>query len=1055
MKKAAGLWILISVFIGLWARPCLAATFTVLDTFSTQSYSNQDGTANWIADWVEVNDNNAPDSGWISIPLDSGHLRIRGNRSDALEIRRSVDLSLATSAVLSFDYERRRFNSWQDSLTVQISSDGGGTWNTLVTINTESAMSGSWSGDISAYLSADTWIRFVGTDTLAQNEQVFLDNVRIDYVVPELVAYYALEGDVADSSGNGHDGGAQGTTDYQPAMVCDGVQLDGSGYLQVPDNGGFDLPDALTVMAWIRPDSLSVPDHTEGLYSFLSKDTNFEFHVRSDGSLYWWWSDGSLATGAGLVPVGTWTHVAFVYSRAAGNLQIYVNGSQAANQSYSDPMPLNNDPFYIGTDKTTGGGELPQRRFYGGIDEVRVYDGALPQAEITTLMNTANPCAVAIDHYEIVHDGSALTCAPEAVTVRACVDPGCTALYDQDVVIDLSPAGWVGGDQQTLTGGSGIFRLRHTTPETVTLSVSSLSPAAANPPLCVDGSGGSSCELTFHEAGFIFDVADLTSCTLEQNIRIAAVRADATAEQCVGDDSFANTTRNVNFWSSYQEPATGTRPVLVNGSAVAVASPGTAVQLAFDAQAESLLSVQYNDAGRVGLSARFEGSGDEAGLVMIGGDSFVAVPDHLQVTATTNGTTLLDNTTPFGDPHWPAGQNFFVAVSGVCADDSVTPNFAATTTFTATAANPAPGGFSGGPLTVADYTGGTATGTAAYSEVGTVTLQAQAADYLGSGVDVVGSTVIGRFTPFQFAVALNTPAFAPGCPTGGFTYIGQPFTYATAPEITVTAQNMSGNTTVNYTGVWWKITNATLTGKTYAADHGTLDLSGIPAVDPVISDDGGGVGRLTFGDGGVSGGISFQRNAPEVPFNAEISLSINVLDEDGIAATANPVKFGDATAGNGIAFTGSAKQMRWGRLVLENAYGSELVALSMPFRAEFFNGASAFATNIQDDCTGVALNQLTLNNGSGSVTADNPIQVGAGNSSTTLLNIPFAAGDAGLQFSAPGSQGYIDVDVDLSTLPWLEYDWNGDGSQEGPSARATFGIHQGRPHIIYLREIFR
>ena len=41
---------------------------------------------------------------------------------------------------------------------------------------------------------------------------------------------------------------------------------------------------------------------------------------------------------------------------------------------------------------------------------------------------------------------------------------------------------------------------------------------------------------------------------------------------------------------------------------------------------------------------------------------------------------------------------------------------------------------------------------------------------------------------------------------------------------------------------------------------------------------------------------------------------VNVLDADGIAATANPVTFGDATAGNGIPFTGGAKLMRWGRL---------------------------------------------------------------------------------------------------------------------------------------------
>jgi len=1280
VKRPTVLWILIALFIGAVARPCPAATETVLDTFSNVSYSNQDGTANWSTDWVEENDDNDPGSGWISIHSGSDSLRIRGaNHSNSIAIRRGVDLSRATSAVFSFDYQRTSFNSWRDTLDVEISADGGSTWDNLVTIRWFGSTSGSWNDDISAYLSADTRIRFVGSGSLSPNERVYIDNVRIAYEAPDapqLVAHYALEGDATDSSGNGHNGSSQGTVVYQRAKICDGVQLDGSGYLTAPDNSDFDLSDALTMMAWIHPDTLSVADHTEGLYCFLSKDTNSEFHVRSDGSLYWWCQGDNLTTPSGLVDVGTWTHVAFVYSRSEGSARVYVNGAQIANQAYSAALPTNNDSLYIGTDIATGGGELSTRRFYGSIDEVRIYDGALTEAQVVEQMNETDPCALptplaewrfdecayegsaplakdtqgsydlvargtvesepagvvgraamadrsydaflagtdvpmagewtvatwfrmpfthtegsryhvlgamagggsdlmwvdrnndyrwggwansgsatgsfrfstladgwhhmvlvaasgrtdlyidgvftdsislqpsgnlhyvgtsyeqsggeegfradldeflvfsgalgadqiqslyqlqsaglnldgttreeilcdaAIDHFEIVHDSTALTCVPETVTVRACVDADCTELYADDITIDLSPTGWVGGDSQTLSAGSGSFRLRHTTPETVTLSVSSQDPAADNAVQCIDGSGGSSCNLTFYEAGFIFDVPDLTSCSQEENISIAAVRADATAEHCVGDDSFADTTRSVYFWSSYQEPSTGTRTVTVNGSAVAGASPGTAVALSFDAQAEGLLAVRYDDAGRVGLSARFDGTGDEAGLTLVGSDSFVAVPDHLAVTATTDGTTALDNTTNEGDPHWPAGEDFVVAVSGVCADGSVTPNFAATTNFTVASADPAPGVFSGGPLAESDYSGGTATGTAAYSEVGTVTLQAEVTDYLGSGIDISGTAVVGRFTPYSFAASLNSPEFAPACTTGGFTYIGQSFTYTVYPTITVTALNKDGDVTENYTGDWWKIADATLTDKTYTAETGTLDLSSLPAGDPSISDLGGGIGLLTFGDGG---GISFVRSdTPDAPFDAEISLSINVLDADGIAATANPVTFGNASAGNGIAFSGDGKQMFWGRLTLQNAYGSERVPLAMPFRAEYFDG-TAFVTNTLDDCTSVSLNRLSLSNTSGTVSADNPITVGAGSSSASLSD-PFAAGDGGLVFSAPGSEGNIQVQVDLSSSPWLQYDWDGDGTQEGPSARATFGIYKGSQHHIYLRETYR
>jgi MSHA biogenesis protein MshQ len=59
-----------------------------------------------------------------------------------------------------------------------------------------------------------------------------------------------------------------------------------------------------------------------------------------------------------------------------------------------------------------------------------------------------------------------------------------------------------------------------------------------------------------------------------------------------------------------------------------------------------------------------------------------------------------------------------------------------------------------------------------------------------------------------------------------------------------------------------------------------------------------------------------------------------------------------------------------------------------------------------------------------------------------------------LEFSAPGSEGFIDVLADLSSLPWLLFDWKGVGP-EGPTARATFGIYKSRPGIIYRRETYR
>ena len=73
-KNHAIVWLVITVLmVWLTAGTCLAATETVLDTFSEKSYSNQDGTAEWSSDWQEYNDDNNPKSEiWLSIKMPCG-----------------------------------------------------------------------------------------------------------------------------------------------------------------------------------------------------------------------------------------------------------------------------------------------------------------------------------------------------------------------------------------------------------------------------------------------------------------------------------------------------------------------------------------------------------------------------------------------------------------------------------------------------------------------------------------------------------------------------------------------------------------------------------------------------------------------------------------------------------------------------------------------------------------------------------------------------------------------------------------------------------------------
>ena len=402
------------------------------------------------------------------------------------------------------------------------------------------------------------------------------------------------------------------------------------------------------------------------------------------------------------------------------------------------------------------------------------------------------------------------------------------------------------------------------------------------------------------------------------------------------------------------------------------------------------------------------------------------------------------------------------------ADNTTTPSYAWPTLLNVAAPfTPATGilgTLNNGSVAQAAFAGGAATGTLQYTEVGSATFGASVTNFLSTaGVSVPSSTVVlGRFTPAAFGVAFNSPVFNTGCSGGGFTYLGQPTTYKTAPLLTITALNALGATTKNYTGSFWRMTNSSLTGKTYQALTGTLNTVLVPATDPVIVDNGNGTGTLTFSSGS---GIAFTRAAPVAPFNAEIALGINVIDIDAVAYASNPARFGTATAGNGIAFddgnaaTTNDKQILWGRLRLSSGFGSEILAVTANALVENYTSGGAFATNTVDQCTPIPLAAINLSNSLATPAAGIatiPIKAAA-TTTAGVANSPLLLGRSGFVFSPPGqgNTGYANLRYDLTVAAqtWLQFDWAGTGSDnQDPTARVDFGIYSGSNKVIYTRE---
>lgn len=146
---------------------------TFADNFGSVSYSNNDGNQSWSTNWLEYNDNNSASNGYIRITGGELFLYYLWNEN----IRRSADLSGYSAATLTFDWRTSSLESGE-TLSIQVSSDGS----SFTTLDTFSgSQTGSFSQDISAYMSANTTIRFIkgGGNWSGNNDRAYIDNVLI------------------------------------------------------------------------------------------------------------------------------------------------------------------------------------------------------------------------------------------------------------------------------------------------------------------------------------------------------------------------------------------------------------------------------------------------------------------------------------------------------------------------------------------------------------------------------------------------------------------------------------------------------------------------------------------------------------------------------------------------------------------------------------------------------------------------------------------------------------------------------------------------------------
>ena len=155
------------------------------------------------------------------------------------------------------------------------------------------------------------------------------------------------------------------------------IKFDGQNdYVLIPDNSLLDLTQDYTLEAWIFPESFSwlagiiSKYHTNAANGYLLRLTN--------QSPYTGLGFDELITSTNILSANQWYHIAAV--KEGSNRKIYINGIEYPLSGSALNVNANNNPIRIGSDY--GG-----RYFDGRIDEVRIWDIARTQSEISFTMD--------------------------------------------------------------------------------------------------------------------------------------------------------------------------------------------------------------------------------------------------------------------------------------------------------------------------------------------------------------------------------------------------------------------------------------------------------------------------------------------------------------------------------------------------------------------------------------------------------------------------------------------------------------------------------------------
>lgn len=162
----------------------------------------------------------------------------------------------------------------------------------------------------------------------------------------------------------------------------DALRFSGQNWVEVVDSDTTRITDALTMCAWVKPESLA------GEQTICTKDRGYYMQLRNGriGNYAYNLTAPGYHESPDTVPLEKWSHIAMSWD--GNNLVQYLDGKKVNSVSTKGQIATTDDSIGIGAEVRIPSRGANEWRFYTGtIDEVLIFNKAKTESEIREIMN--------------------------------------------------------------------------------------------------------------------------------------------------------------------------------------------------------------------------------------------------------------------------------------------------------------------------------------------------------------------------------------------------------------------------------------------------------------------------------------------------------------------------------------------------------------------------------------------------------------------------------------------------------------------------------------------